>query len=263
MHWEYCPVRYGLCFLSIATVAMLVTLRDFFSPSSTLRQRSLDPVAHSRRHSWVDGARILAGAIFAGGILFQICWAGRKISIQWLDALLIMVDVLLLGSILVHLRLKWSWIWSIFIVLGVPLWSLSCAQLSQNWHTGFVRHYQAQGPFGVLEDYVKTQPTPQRTLMLQFRCYPFFGSHREHQMYQPLYIPSPEWAMEVIRSKGITTVVIEAESVRSLNVRRRISTFDICLEEYPEQFHELSSNGKVLLFEVISGVANSGADSPK
>src|SRR5206468_3903623 len=35
LHWRYCPVRYGMCFLSVATIALLFVLCQMFARPST------------------------------------------------------------------------------------------------------------------------------------------------------------------------------------------------------------------------------------
>ncbi len=81
------------------------------------------------------------------------------------------------------------------------------------------------------------------------RCYPYFGSRREHQVHQPVYAPSPEWVMNYIHAEHISVVV--AERVMSPDAWRRYAAFDVCPSRDPKQFR-LLYEGQVVLYGVVS-----------
>lgn len=191
----------------------------------------------------------LTYSVLAGSIMFQFLGADPKRRMVWEDTLLIMTSLVLIASLVILVEPHRSWKWLaptlVVVVLG---WGWACASLSERWHHGFITYYDAKPKFQGLRIYNNCNKT-QCTLMFHSRSYPYFGSRRQHHVHQPVYILSPEAAMEFIRAEGITVIVME--EMMSPGAKLQYGAFEECLKRYSEHFRRLDTSGYVVLFEVI------------
>jgi hypothetical protein len=244
MHIYYCPVRYGLCFLSSATLAAMLLLRDLvFSQPRPPRQ---SPEWKWRR-LWLSGLRLLTCLVLAGAILFQFHWAGQRLHIVWIDDLLLGGDLLLVGLVWLLLEATWPRLLprlsGVLLLAALSAWVWACALLSDGWHQEFIPHYvQRMDAFVGLHELDQKGARPHTILVLQARCYAFFGSHRQHRVYQPVYVSSPEWLMEFLDKEKVNFVV--ANPTEPTIGMMRFRGFDECRARHPTRFHAVAETGQ-------------------
>jgi hypothetical protein len=206
--WKYCPVRYGMCFLSLAVLALVVVLDDISRLARTVGAglvRYMSPRGSNCGEKpgrtevvtcWLFGA--VVPVVFAVGLAAQCVELVRAAKLEWVDSLLIAVNLLLIRfniSFLAswHGRYRWllvsgvSLIWILGVVVGVE-------HLSQRWHQGFVPFCDRMQGGGVFEYTARDNPPDTTICVLDLRPYPFFGSARQFRACQPISMRSyPSW----------------------------------------------------------------------
>jgi hypothetical protein len=101
MRWQYCPVRYGLCFLSTATLAALILVQDLcFTAPVTKSGTSVGPQERRRRAL----LPMLACLALAGAIVFALTKSWRALALNQISALLIAADLVLIALNLVMIK---------------------------------------------------------------------------------------------------------------------------------------------------------------
>lgn len=211
----YCPVRYGMCFLGTATLSLVVTLNDLLAPARAGPRAATGSGQGPSR-------RALGGAA-ACVILLPIPWAVWDLDLDWGVPFLLAAALILASRGCAALRpLRIPVRRSAWVAGGLLTWGCVCASLSGRWHRGFVPHFDATAPFPGLKLYAEGQ-CPQTALVLQMRCYAYFGSRREHRVVQPVYAPSKAWLADLIREGGVTAVV--TQDPPGADVDRRFAKF--------------------------------------
>jgi hypothetical protein len=188
--------------------------------------------------------------------------AGRHLQVRWIDDFLIAVDAVavclvlaLLAGMRPRLRL------TLLIVVTLPVWVVVCAHVSDRWHQEVVPCYARMPPFKGLSDIERLKRGPQTILVLQPRCYPFFGPRRQHRVCQPVYVPSAGWIMEFIEAEGVAFVAADLGMRPDSIGHRRFLGFDECLARHPNRFRAVNEDQKTLfadrkiLFEVLPPTA--------
>jgi hypothetical protein len=251
MYWYYCPVRYGLCFLSTATLAGMLLLRDVLFTRRGPNRDRLDGNLRPWVSRWPIAVYVLACAALAGTIVFQVYWAGRRLRLDWVDHLLMAVVFPLAGLNLRLLQAVWPRVRLRLVVLvaALPAWAWACTLLSATWHQGFVDHYDRMDAFAGLQALEPEASGSQTILVLQDRLYPFFGSRRQHHVYQPVYVPSSDWIMARLETENVRFVVADVDP--PLLGMRRFLGFDECLGQHPERFRQVVVSTDHILVVVL------------
>ena len=103
----YCPVRYGLCFLSLAVIAFTLVAQDgagklgrFFMTRSPGKWEI--PVRLGVR---LTGWFLLL--LFGAGIVFQVAFMDLRVKAPDLNVVLVAINLFLVGVVLVLCRLLW------------------------------------------------------------------------------------------------------------------------------------------------------------
>jgi hypothetical protein len=134
-------------------------------------------------------------------------------------------------------------------VAALPILAWACTLLSDGWHQGFPHFYERMGAFVGLHEVEQKKAGLERILVLQPRCYAYFGSQRQHHVYQPVYVYSPEWLMELIGKENVDFVV--ATSVKLSVGIRGFEGFEECRVRHPNRFQLVKENGDDLMVEVV------------
>ena len=247
MRWYYCPVRYGLCFLSTATLAAMLLIRDIFFREKGAEKTIADKEIHPWGRWYFIGSYTLIGLALAVTIFFHLSDAFQHLRIDWMTDLFIAMDLIIIGRILIIFKpimRPRNWL-AIFLVILLPAGGWACALLSERWHQDFISHYVLVG----LYPYKLKDLTPQTILVLHPRCYPMFGSQRQHRVCQPVYTYSPEWLLEFIRREKVQLVVAELSA--PVRGHRRFLGFDECLTRHPDLFRQVAEMSVYTVFEVL------------
>lgn len=205
----YVPVRYGLCFLSLAVLSLVVVVQDVFR-----RLRSNGRGRTTGVGSWVSRTEVaLAGLgvlqavrslgrgdgfgpaeLVAGGLLgtgaWMIVWGGRGWRCgAWARG----------GS-----GVAWAGVLA-------AAFGFVAAQLSEAWHRGYAPHYDRALGTNVCTYLSRQVPGGTPICVLDYRSYPFFGSRRQFPVVQPLWVPSYPWLRTYLRDRGVRLVAARVE----------------------------------------------------
>jgi hypothetical protein len=182
VRWGYCPVRYGLCFLTLAVFVLLVVLQD-----AAGRLRRFDPYGAA--------GHILVG-LLAVGCAIQFTFTDERLPRRWDDTILAAVLLLLVAVIVVLIRHLWPATRKVLVV-GVGLgavagFSLFTGSLAATWHLRFTAHYDHYFGTKLYRRMAAEIPSGSRICVMETQCFPFFGSARQFRVCQPVYTASPE-----------------------------------------------------------------------
>jgi hypothetical protein len=256
----YCPVRYGLCFLSLATLAALLLLQDALGPGLGRIRGRLGGAGPGRARWGLWGLALLPGLALAGAVLFQLLRPDRRLEMDLsrVDGFLIganLLPVVLLGVLAAR---AWPGLrrWRAFGLGAAALLAVACCchLLAERWHHEFARHYDLRfggEGFRALE---QDGPGAGRVCALYYRCYPFFGSRRQYRVCQPVFVFSPEWLTEYLQRQGVTVV--------GTHWRQRGTIFlgfEECFARHPEAFAPISETQELVLFAVDPGRLGGGS----
>lgn len=206
MHWMYCPIRYGLCFLSLAVLSFVLTLSDvihgFRVWSEQLRGSYPDVV--------LSAARILQ-ALLVAAVLFQFKGLMRVELVRSLeDTLLWAINFLLTGLIVCLMTHNWPrFRRALVVALSITVVSglaLGIALLARHWHHGFATYYDRMLAGGLFRHLANAQPQVSSICVLDLRAYPFFGSARQFRVCQPQQVRSRQELDVYLRSHEVVLV---------------------------------------------------------
>jgi hypothetical protein len=243
MRWHYCPVRYGLCFLSLAVLGLSLVLQDISGADER-------PV-----FSWkAIPARLPCGFFLAGG-LYQLAFPDSHLSLDKTQVILIAGNLCFLlanGVLLAHLWPRLSKVLllvALLALLGGGAWAID--RRANDWHENFPAFYDRKLSariFSLLEN-----ESPQsRICVMDHRGYPFFGSRRQFRVCQPVYVPSGEWLMNYLREQDVHFIAVRLHhGTEGWHV---FEHFDECLRDHPGVFQRLSKDSDPALYRVVENV---------
>jgi hypothetical protein len=214
MHWKYCPVRYGLCFLSLTIICVVVVLNDI----DTLINGALRRIKAKANHAtetnsrWLTRLRTSAPAFV---LLSLIAWqAFLQVNVGHFER----TESLLLGVIGFQMTIslvlisehcgcfKRVFVWHVvFLLVAVCL--VLVEKRSQQWHIQFASFYDDRSYRGQCRQLRDGQPSGTRMAAFVRQIYPFFGSDRRFDLLQCMKVSQTEiWAGQM-QKNGIRIVV--------------------------------------------------------
>lgn len=216
MHWKYCPIRYGMCFLSLSMLAFAVTLHDI---SHVLR------CWWARQGRWflvIQPLLHIPEILLIVGIAFQlVALRNNQLDVAFRDSLLIAANMLLVYAIIYYTGANWPQLQPLFVlVLGVLV---SCGvawggeSLASRWHGGFAAHYDKMLSNGMFSHFERTQHAGSNFCVLDLRPYPFFGSARQFRVCQPHRAGSAQELEDYLRTREVAIVAARFD----MNLRAR------------------------------------------
>lgn len=212
LRWHYCPVRYGLCFLSLCVVALAVVLADL---SRLLGQ-------------WWAGW--VLPTTFALVAAWQFLLPDPRLPRATVAALLVGVNLALVVGTLAILHMVQS-SRTFWVVLGGVFacgFAVGCGQLSQHWHEQFANHYDSYFDTDVFSG-LDQENAAGPVWVLDYRCYPFFGSARQHHVCQPVFTADEKTLLQFLCDNRVTLVAIPVPAV----ARSGWHTFDAAEASVP------------------------------
>ena len=245
--WCYCPVRYGLSFLSVATLAVILVLHDL----ATVLQSAQYDMPDGRRFKLIY--RIITGSIVPVVLTLIGMFQLFRTDARWVDeremCLLIAGNIVCVTLAVVMIFAKWSSCRTLLLVgilvAIVPASSFTCFYLAGQWHESYASHYDEQ--FGgeahtLLEKY---NPETGKICVLDDRYYQFFGSRRQFRVVQPHHIGASDDVLALLQSNEINVVV-----TAPLLYTKRFSGFDQCVRSNPNMFHPMAHGQNFLVLQI-------------
>lgn len=206
MHWKYCPVRYGLCFLSLSLFTFGVLLHDISQAASnrSSRLRSRSVLVTGLTHVPLLG--FIAGCCVQ---LFRL--KNPDLNVSLTETGLIAADILLITAISYLWWMSWPRMRSVFalaMIIGTVFGvAVSLDWFGRRWHAGFEAHYDRMLAGGLFRKLKTTQVVGGRICVLDLRPYPFFGSSRQFRVCQPSRVRSRDELEDYLRTRGVLLVV--------------------------------------------------------
>lgn len=214
---KYLPVRFGLCFLSLAVIGLALLLQDIargfrslFSEMGSFSGLQSTRVKSAIRYSLLAAA-IVPFAICLGAVAYQ---AFRHIT--WnhpgnpLESTLLGLNALLLGSIGYLVYLNWPWVAR---VLAVPVAvavvvavALAVNALGESWHAQYSTHYDRLLGGNFFQSMAHLDPRDTPICVIGDRYYPFFSSRRQFRASRPGYMLSAREVLHYLHDRGATLV---------------------------------------------------------
>jgi hypothetical protein len=229
----YLPVRFGLCFLSLAVLALAVLLD------------------HATRALGTTFLSLLPGTVFAAAAAYQLfATVQQKPPSRTLPDDFLWGANLLLAGICFFEFWYFAPRWRRFLVKasGVVVLAgatLSVGGLSTRWHRGFSQHYDRVFGGKIFQEAEKHEPESLRWCVLDYRAYPFFGSRRQFWVCQPLHLDSYPELRQYVHDRGVTLVSVITSHPP---VRGRYRGVLDWLREHPEDFALQDKARQVIVF---------------
>jgi len=249
------PVRYGICFLSLAMMALMIVLHDCFDIVKFYLQKSPSLRASYARVHFSSICLSLLGAVLVGAILFQILSADRKLKIDHWLCVFLGIDLVLAvigGSMILA-----SWprrvvrLDVLLVVALVPASMWATYGLSQYWHNEFDSHYLNElSHIGKLSFSTKKGVDSTTFCILDYHYYPYFGSSRQNRICQPVFAPSTAWLMDYFDHKRIDFVVCRRRP--SEEAKRRFLGLEECLDQFPTMFRLSFINNDRMVYQYLN-----------
>jgi len=237
MHWHYCPVRYGFSFLSLTVVGLALVLADIFYLISTL--------------AWLPNLFFLVGGVY------QLMAPDPRLPFERIEVFIIAGNLLLLAANGVLIAKVWPRLGRVCLQVAGLASLAGCAlgieHLATNWHQGFPTFYDRILSPGTYS-FLAKEPETCRICVLDYRAYPFFGSRRQFQLCQPMFIPSPSWLMDYMQTQDVQFV---AARPRRLDGNWHLFVhFEECLRDHPAVFHGPIRDNNLALFRIVRARKN-------
>lgn len=237
----FSPLRYGLCFLSLALLALGRLLQDLALGLHWLctcwQRTSGSQERWSFRRLAALGIPSLPLVFFALAVVYQgytglfVSYPLRRQALP--SVALLGCDLALAGGLLLWSWHSWPWLRPVLFLAGPLGLAAACFPLQQHWHEGFTRFYDRHFQDRLLEHYLPTwNPADTRICALAYRYYPFFGSRRQFQVCRPLWLPTYASLLEYL-ARHRSTVVITAPAQEGFDRYGRVASW---LPEHPQTF---------------------------
>ncbi len=230
LHMGYCPVRYGLAFLSLIVIGFTLSLFALMkviylglmswgrrAPAALLRQMSEESVRQPGGFTYrlqIAVPCLLLAVLSA----YQLKHCASEFREELFDSSLIAVDVTLIAAIVSLLgltnvsfcrhfscrRLFTAPVLGIVFITGM---AILVPILSQQWHRGFAQFYDSRLERGLFTGFATLGRPSETICVLDFRLYPFFGSRRQHYVCQPHKPRSASEFYDYLRTRNVTLVI--------------------------------------------------------
>ncbi len=270
LKWAYTPVRYGLCFLSIAVLAMVKFLFDVWRSRAQRWERLVRSAsAFSAMRcvtQWLGCRKTDLAPIM--GLLGLITWQFiLRLRYSWgdfnfVDTGLLSLNLLTAGMVLQLLVKRFSMkarvgvamTFCVLLVFGITL-------LSARWHDGFGPHYDKH--FGVT---VFSQASNEKAVwkdrvgVLDLRVYPFFGSRRQTEVARARVVESSEDLTEYIQKHDLQFVATHAHEKRKYFLYSNNYNW---LKSDPMRYSMVYARGAYAVFAVRDSASPSKALTPE
>ncbi|MBX9659362.1 MAG: hypothetical protein K2X00_12405 [Nitrospiraceae bacterium] len=259
MLWHYCPVRYGLCFLSLAILCLSLVLQDVGrSIRKILTPGDCERAGPIRTQTFIRGARPGARAVAAVSLVphvlmgigagVQFASPDQRLEIDWLASALIGINVVFGFTLLLLVRVLWPrgfgaavpFLWVATLGAG----AVGIERLAERWHKDHAAYYDHMLAPRVFSHLARNEEDGTRVCVLDRRCYPFFGSRRQFRVCQPMRISSSDWLLSYLRDQRAEIVI--GRSREPISGWDCFRGFAECMARHPGAFRILNRGGERL-----------------
>jgi len=259
LRWQYHPVRFSLCSLSLAVVALAVVTDDVALfclgrsrlPSGTyLSSGSARWVAVVRKFGLFHVGRYAIYGSWVVGVGYQVfSHSGQHTT---LDHVLLATNVVIAG-VLLRFLVTSSVRYERYLAYVVVLCALAsavwgCHWLAERWHRDYARHYDdSYFRVPVLSAIAPLDPKRECICVCDDRYYPFFGSRRQFDVCRPLWLPDSASLRDYLLSREVTLLVARN---RDASPRRRYERVEQWITEHPDLFQPLHQDDRFTIVRV-------------
>ena len=207
------PARYSLCLLTL-NIVMLAACAHDFGRCGIFRRRRLSvrvrvvsgTTGRSLRGVVTLAALPSAALALLGGVQLATVNRAEWLPIQPLDTFLLGANILCLGGLIrlvpMHERTRVG----ASCVLPVLVFVALAPVLSQRWHAGFARFYDAHYRTTAFTRLAAADPPTRCVCAVNLtEAYPFFGSRGSTRVVQPVRTGGPELLAEYMRARMFST----------------------------------------------------------
>jgi hypothetical protein len=252
----YLPVRFAMCFLALAVVALTVVLHDLSLVLATWASRGSSAAPWYRAGG---GAALQAAlgcavpALLVGAAVLQqastLFRAFQQTALEEgallaLNLWTIGLGLVLLGGSSPRVRRAVTGALGAAVLAG-SAWG--AGWLAERWHSGFAPAYDRLLGTEACSSLAERVAGATRLCVLDYRHYPFFGSDRRFRVCQPFRVPSYPWLVEYLRARDVTTVVVLN---RDFFTYGRFHGVRWWLEEHSDVFEPVEESEQVSVFRV-------------
>jgi hypothetical protein len=248
--WNYCPVRYGISFLSTATLAAAI-VSNYITDASMKRLATMHVALEGAFWGRVAPLHSTVLCLSLLGLLFQITrldW-GRFEAIG--DTFLIIGTLLgaaaAVGASVSLLPTRRR----VLLLLQIAFWdigvAIACALLASHWDRAYITHFDRLVGKGCLRELFEKPFTSKTFYVLTPRCYPYFGPHREFRVVTPAEVDKPDTLMQRLDDSGATFVITTVGSGAGI-----CHVFEECVSRFPERYKATYTLEDVSVFQVVS-----------
>jgi hypothetical protein len=217
LRWAYTPVRYGLCFLSLAVIGLYLSLEFVTRQGIALWRGSCsERVALDLGDKTLCGklARLEFGAA-AAIVAWQVYLRFRRgaLELEVIDSMLVafVIGLVVLIWSFTRARLTEPRVWrcSIAATSVAIILAASVGFLSHRWHADFDRHYDHFFNTTIFSKLRSDFADADRICVLDPRHYAFFGSSRQRQICRPRYIASVDELIDYLDKRRVRYVATQ------------------------------------------------------
>lgn len=260
LRWAYTPARYGLCYLSIASIGLAVAMHRIAESFSPIAAPSveLEP-SHSERTTSLasHAAGRLGMFVMVGLVLWQLLhrlYAGHR-EFEQVNTALLGLNLALVSVLGVMLLFSDKTLLRSLVMSGCVIgFAMGIGFLSQRWHHGLGAHFDRIFRSDVFATFHDPE-SRERVLVLDTRPYPFFGSYRQNQVINPRQLTQRDALRTLVDDNHINWVVLQEENNRPIYFYRGMMD---AIRQAEDRFEPVSERGLWRCFRVIG---TSGADT--
>ena len=247
----YTPARYGLTLMSLAVVAMTATLHDLAHLPRWRATRALPPLTFF--------LGLLTNLFIIGHGEFEHYRVGLIGYMTGFDLSLLGVAGYALGSRVPRLRRAVSVSAVVSAVAATPF---ALAWLDRDWHERYVRFYDTDCRTEAFHVLAGLDPAPTRVCLLDYRCYPFFGSRRQFHVFQPMEVASYERLRSYLRDRKIEVVAAHSQEINDPAAWDLYHQIAPWLTEHTQDFRVIHADPTFTLYRVHLSPADTPALLP-
>lgn len=195
----YAPVRFGLCFLTLAVVGALTLVGDLVYQTANGSQRRPASLGMPMRFTQLLFPVVLV-AVFAAQLTTSLV---RDLAGNLLIGGIAGVDISLGGFLLAYFMRRSRWLRRTILPISLACASLLLGLLGHHWHDGFAKHFDEWSGTTVFNMLADKSPTEVRVCACCFRYYPLFGSRRQFYVCRPERVESRRKVFEYICQRNV------------------------------------------------------------
>jgi hypothetical protein len=250
----YSPVRFGLCFLSLALLCLVAMVQDVGRGIHHLLVSALPSLDSRRamRYLCLLLLRLFATApvlVLTGAVIYQLEIRIHPTTDK-METALLAANLLLIGTSIVLFLRMWRWpqlLCSLTLTAVLVGATIGINWLAYRWHANFAAHYDVTLNDKLYVRLSQMDPSETKICVLGYRYYPFFGSRRQFRVSRPLWLPTYDSFLQYLHDHDATLVA----AVRTIDPGvRRYADGRNWLKEHPDIFELVQDGPQYLVCRV-------------